>query len=84
MFDSLYFKFFLFSSDDFRKRCGVSRGIKERVGTLRNRTASLQVSYAKKEEIEQKILEAYPKELEWIEISLQGTHYVVHVERRKN
>lgn len=43
----------------------------------------LQVSYAKKEEIEQKILETYPKELEWIEISLQGTHYVVHVERRK-
>ena len=44
----------------------------------------LQVSYAKKRrEIEQKILETYPKELEWIEISPQGTHYVVHVERRK-
>ena len=43
----------------------------------------LQVSYAKKEAIEQKILETYPKELEWIEISLQGTCYVVHVERRK-
>lgn len=42
-----------------------------------------QVSYAKKEEIEQKILAAHPKELEWIEISLSGTHYTVHVERRK-
>lgn len=42
-----------------------------------------QVSYDKKEEIEQKILASHPKELEWIEISRTGTHYIVHVERRK-
>ena len=42
-----------------------------------------QVSYDRKEQIEQKILESHPKELEWIEISRIGTHYIVHIERRK-
>ena len=41
------------------------------------------VSYQKKEQIRQKILEKEKKNIEWLEIIRQGTKYIVQVEERK-
>ena len=45
-------------------------------------TLGLRVSYAKKEEIRNKILEKEKDKIEWLEIDRIGTRYIVNVEER--
>lgn len=44
---------------------------------------NLKISYNKKEEIKNKILEKEKDKIEWLEIDSIGTKYIVHVEERK-
>lgn len=65
------------SSSDLRKMLNkelVSYGIKEK---------SIKKSYKEIQKIKNKILENHKKDIEWLEIEVVGTKYVVRVEERK-